>query len=118
MKKKNNKTTNKIEPRKKRKEYKYPSPEFLRFISEYDVLQKPIETLFGMIVENWYYPDYARLKGNQLELHTIGWSGNEAIIEAMMENGLLWFLTWEKSVRGGHHWFEIPKVFEKQKAKS
>ena len=110
---KNNKPN--LKPRKRSIEYEYPSPNFLRFVREYDVLQKPIKKLFEMIVENWYYPDYAKLKGNKLELHTVGWSGNEFIIEAMMENEPLWLLTWQKSVKGGHYWFTIPKSLRGKK---
>jgi hypothetical protein len=37
---------------------------------------------------------------------TAGWSGNEAIIKAMMKNDMLWSTTWVESRRGGHYIFE------------
>lgn len=42
-----------------------------------------------------------------IELHTSGWSGNEDLINALLENKAfknLWYFRWE---RGGHHWFKI-----------
>jgi len=41
-------------------------------------------------------------------ISTGGWSGNEDIIGAMMEN-ILWNLTWQSSRRGGHYVFEAHK---------
>lgn len=42
-----------------------------------------------------------------MELHTIGWSGNESIVNALLENihfKHFWYVKW---IRGGHHFFEI-----------
>lgn len=42
-----------------------------------------------------------------LELHTGGWSGNEVIISALLQNRMfitMWYKKWE---RGGHYYFEI-----------
>lgn len=38
---------------------------------------------------------------------TWGWSGNEDLIGAMMENNLFWLTAWQSSRRGGHYTFEI-----------
>ena len=88
----------------------YPSPELLRYIKRYDIIKNSIEPLIKTILENWRYPEYARLNGNQLELHTVGWSGNEDIIAALMENEVFWMMCWVKSERGGHYYFELPKA--------
>lgn len=45
---------------------------------------------------------------SSLNLSTLGWSGNEALIRAMQDNGSLWNECWVASQRGGHHVFEIP----------
>ena len=39
---------------------------------------------------------------------TGGWSGNEDIIDAMIENSLAWVVTWHKSERGGLYVFYAP----------
>lgn len=41
-------------------------------------------------------------------LSTGGWSGNEAIIAALRENGHLFPSFWIRSRRGGHYVFEVP----------
>jgi hypothetical protein len=43
-----------------------------------------------------------------LRLATGGWSGNEDLIGAMMENTMLWALTWRLSARGGLYIFQYP----------
>ena len=42
-----------------------------------------------------------------LRLDTGGWSGNESIIGELKKT-FFWGLYWQKSIRGGHYWFEIP----------
>ena len=38
---------------------------------------------------------------------TGGWSGNEDIIGALMENHIFWMLCWQESKRGGVHTFKV-----------
>lgn len=40
-------------------------------------------------------------------ISTAGWSGNEFIIQAMQDNGMMWHLNWVQSRRGGHYIFEL-----------
>jgi len=44
---------------------------------------------------------------HRYHVSTAGWSGNEALIHAMQENGMLWHLIWVQSRRGGHYIFEV-----------
>jgi len=42
----------------------------------------------------------------EYNISTAGWSGNEEIIEAMMQNYIMWSLYWDQSNRGGHFVFK------------
>ena len=59
----------------------------------------------------WWTPEWGfvyKLKKRKLylELHTGGWSGNEEI-KGVLKKTLFWNFYWQKSVRGGHYYFEI-----------
>jgi hypothetical protein len=61
----------------------------------------------------WWMPEWGFIrKGGRVELHTGGWSGNEALIHKL-QRSLFWSMCWEKSVRGGHYYFRIPKGWRK-----
>jgi len=63
---------------------------------------------FDFIKAKWWESDSGFTKdGKQYNLHTLGWSNNEAIIGSMKENEMLWNLTWWSSMRGGHYTFKI-----------
>ena len=93
----------------------YPEESVLRKIKKYDIMKDGVDGLLDLVHENWKYADEGgfRLTGKKvrkLELITLGWSGNEDVINALGKNLMFWPLYWTKSVRGGHHWFEI-KLF-------
>ena len=46
-----------------------------------------------------------------VELHTIGWSGNESII-AELENTIFWMLKFRAYSTGGHYYFRLNKNSE------
>jgi len=85
----------------------YPTDKAIMKIERWD--GKNPEAFIEFIREIWHWPDWGfELKGKRvlrLELHTGGWSGNEDIIGALF-NSLFW-LYWQKSTRGGHHYFKV-----------
>lgn len=70
--------------------------------------------LFEFIHELWWPSDqgpspyFRALPGGRYEISTVGWSGNEDIIRAMMDNHVFWTLCWYSHRRGGHYTFELP----------
>jgi hypothetical protein len=89
----------------------YPTEGTLEAIREW-----PYDNLPGLVAfvcDAWRYADYAKASGRTLELHTVGWSGNESLIEALQQNAMFWGLCWERSERGGHFWFELPDSLAK-----
>ena len=84
----------------------YPTKKELKRIKDWPVVMD-IEGFLKFIEDLWHYPDRFVLTGKRIKklyLSTGGWSGNESIIRAMQEN-IFWMIAWQKSVRGGHHWF-------------
>jgi len=86
----------------------YPEPEELEIIRQWDAIHDPLG-LIEYIRERWAYADagYFKFDAEQgtLELHTAGWSGNESIVDALMDNPF-WMFFWEKSERGGYYYFD------------
>lgn len=94
----------------------YPEEHELEKIRNWELQQAP--QLIEYIRERWWMPDWGfKLDGNTLELHTGGWSGNESIIEALMESadGMFWGIYWKESRRGGHYYFDCDLVGEEMK---
>lgn len=56
----------------------------------------------------WHWPDYFVRDGCKFTLHTGGWSGNESLVHALMDNVLFVAFCWVSSRRGGHYEFELP----------
>jgi hypothetical protein len=100
----------------------YPTDVALRVIAE----EPDVTTALDLVKGLWRYPDCASTtltthedalvnhsngEGNRkfLRLATLGWSGNEELIDAMRRNTLLWMTSWRLSASGGLHIFEYPK---------
>jgi hypothetical protein len=90
----------------------YPTEDELNTIKHWDILKDGVEELLKYMNSLWHFGGWGfNLKNEEkklyLVLHTGGWSGNEDIVVALRENIMFWPLYWEKSTRGGHHYFEI-----------
>jgi len=99
----------------------YPEKKELEQIKHWKITQENLHSdlqgLLEFIEDLWKYADidYFKIDGRKFELHTGGWSGNEMIMEALEGNWLFWMMYWQKSKRGGHYYFELPKSFAKEK---
>jgi hypothetical protein len=102
----------------------YPTEKALDLIENYSVGASPnyvheaLVEWFRIIQSMWWHADWGWIeeKGHddifdqpikRYHISTGGWSGNESIIGAMMENRLFWAMTWEQSRRGGHYIFSF-----------
>jgi len=88
--------------------HRYPSKEELDKIRKWkDVFGEGAKKLIDYIEDLWWYSDEGvERKGKTLKLHTLGWSGNEDIIDALRQS-YFWLLYWEKTERGGHYTFKL-----------
>ena len=92
----------------------YPTDEYLKWIEEYDFTKYCLRSFLHAIFEGWNhgtlgYRVHRTHKGyRKLELHTLGWSGNESIIQAIEDNRFFFLVYWYKTERGGHYYFNIP----------
>ena len=87
---------------------KYPTDEELKRIAEWDISKNGIDGLLELIESIWWCPEYGYgFAEGKLQLHTLGWSGNEDIIAALQANFIFWSIYWKSSERGGHYFFEI-----------
>jgi len=91
---------------------RYPSELELSNIRKWDTLSESGTLgLIHHLGETWEYGDMGFIKKGKrvikLELHTLGWSGNEDIISALRQNYLFWTMNWDMSRRGGHYYFTI-----------
>jgi hypothetical protein len=98
----------------------YPTEEILDTISNWHIEEDYMD-LIELIRDLWKWSDWGVKVGKEqheqyangikmcrmVELHTGGWSGNEAIVHALKRNKFFWAVCWVKSERGGHHTFEI-----------
>ena len=92
----------------------YPTDKTLDIIREWDDLTPSGRVaLLDYVQEAWRYPERVdRWVGNeekkliQYNFSTGGWSGNEDLIGALMDNNVFWLLCWHSSRRGGHYTFQ------------
>lgn len=101
----------------------YPTQEALDFIKNWTIVspteeEKSIE--FGQFFGKqetykdlilylkliWYYPEGIVYEDGLLEIHTIGWSGNEDIVREL-KNTCLWMFKHRATRTGGHYYFRI-----------
>lgn len=96
----------------------YPTDNELAIIRTWDILEDGIDSLLEHLKDIWWMANWGfKLTGKRirrLELHTGGWSGNEDIIAVLRETAL-WYLYWQKSIRGGHYYFRIEKLKKAKK---
>ena len=97
----------------------YPTDEEIEKIKAWPMIDLP--GWFAFIKSCWWAADWGwteretedRLLGRdrvrRYDISTGGWSGNEAVIDAMEANkDWCWFFSWVSSRRGGHYSFEHP----------
>ena len=67
------------------------------------------QALLDVLEEVWWAGDWGfKHRGRKVELHTGGWSGNEEIIH-WLQTTMFWAFNWQKTVRGGHYYFTMPR---------
>ncbi len=84
----------------------------LHYIETYDIFSEGALKLIEHLKNIWHWHDFIEWDGKNLALHTGGWSENEEIIMAL-QNTTFWAICWEKSERGGHYYFSVPRSFLK-----
>jgi hypothetical protein len=77
--------------------------------------------LMAFVKGIWWCPDVCWREEDVLDRHgqpcrrykisTGGWSGNEDIVQALVENGVFWIVAWMEHRRGGHYVFELRENF-------
>jgi len=83
----------------------YPTEEELSAISRWPIAD--LDGLWNEIARLWRWPDFGLSQERGLwRLATGGWSGNEDIIAALASNLMFWTMCWQRSERGGLHWFK------------
>ena len=89
----------------------YPCVHDLKEISEWDFEKKSVREFLDLLDVLWdvNYGDH-NWDNNKHFLSTGGWSGNEAIIQAIQENRIFWSMCWQESRRGGHYKFDLTKL--------
>ena len=65
------------------------------------------EELIEYVLSIWTYGKDALIwDGKLLEIHTLGWSGNEEILPRL-KNTTLWLLKFRAQEAGGHYYFNV-----------
>jgi hypothetical protein len=101
-------------------EYGYPTEEALNYIDNWGSREIDGKLFYGekFVVNNyeelieyvlsiWTYGKDALIwDGKLLEIHTLGWSGNEEILPRL-KNTALWLLKFRAQEAGGHYYFNV-----------
>jgi len=91
----------------------YPTEEFLQWIREYDTVENYALTFLEIILDEWYHGDYGwkiqrKYKGERkVFVSTLGWSGNEDMMDALHDNTFFWMLHYFSHQTGGHYVFRF-----------
>lgn len=105
----------------------YPTEAALAKIREWKIASsQDLLALIRFIGELWYHRDgwsddgvqsahlfgSTEIRYHQFSVSTLGWSGNESLIEALEQNWIAWHLVWHSSRRGGHYVFQVELLRE------
>ena len=99
--------------------YGYPTQEALDYIKNWGWEIIDNETVFGefftvpdytglvaYLKSLWYYDDGIHEEDGMLEIHTLGWSGNEDIIR-VLKTTMFWNMKHRATQTGGHYYFRL-----------
>jgi len=93
---------------------RYPEESELKEIAEWDY--HDFAGLMKYVEDLWKYDgEYFQVipgKKTLYKISTGGWSGNEDIIGALMNNAMFWAMCWKSSEYGGHYQFEVKQLDE------
>jgi hypothetical protein len=102
----------------------YPTQETLDYIKNWSMFDDNNETKIGeffgkgkydelieFIKTIWVYKDAITYENGLLEIHTLGWSGNEDIIYELKKTDL-WLIKFRCKQTGGHYYFKIDSESE------
>lgn len=68
-----------------------------------------VQDLINFLKQIWYYDDGIVQHDKWLEIHTVGWSGNEEIVEVLKGSILWWMNYFDMMQAGGHYYFKLDK---------
>lgn len=101
----------------------YPTPEALDYIKNWSIIwgignndtktgqffgESDLTKLIEYIKLLWYYDDCVVYEDGLLEIHTLGWSGNEEIVDELKHTNL-WLTRFRAQESGGHYYFVIER---------
>lgn len=89
----------------------YPTDAALKRIEQWPVKSRgDCEALMTFVHSLWNYPeDFYQSADGTWHVSTVGWSGNESLIDAMGRNFVFWSLCWKQARRGGHYEFDLER---------
>lgn len=94
----------------------YPSDDTLDCVSKLSPLEHDAWEIVDYILSIWIWGEMmAKIDKDKgcFQISTGGWSGNEDIITALQKS-LFWMCYWRQTRCGGHYWFEIKPMENKQ----